>query len=519
METSNNIEQNEYAKNSKEEVIFILDAVSGRKGYWCLSCDKEMQAVHFKNEIYKSYFRHDAKDVKIERKCTFRNEEYRHKLAITILQNSKSVKVPNLNKYSADGKKAVLLEESKFIIAKSVKVEQTFYEDDEGNIKWGKNPDIEDRNLLFLPDLAFFNTRGEPILLIEIVVTHKLSDEKKVKIRRLGIDTIQIKIPKDSHDNIVKSLKTSTNIKWVYNELEERTDFLQVSKGNREEILSIDEFEREFFQESLTCRKSQISNLIRSIGRSLEGQQYRNNVFQLEQELSRIETNTDRNRERLGQLRKEHRVRVTERFRDSYEQIESQERELAEYIEREQGILANEYHGATEEIKRKDGNLETRYLKRRGELKNLQREIEYRTTETEISIDERGGIGEKAIRIQESSTRIQREIENEAVRTGKIRESGKSIRRRIELLPFEFENRERELGGQFTQEEGKLESAPERYRESIIRTIDGTTPFTIELPDRIKKLLEARGILDDYESKQFTLKRYKFMLESVRKGV
>ncbi|AYN03107.1 hypothetical protein [Flavobacterium sp. 140616W15] len=519
METSNNIEQNEYAKNSKEEVIFILDAVSGRKGYWCLSCDKEMQAVHFKNEIYKSYFRHDAKDVKIERKCTFRNEEYRHKLAITILQESKSVKVPNLNKYSADGKKAVLLEESEFIIAKSVKVEQTFYEDDEGNIKWGKNPDIEDRNLLFRPDLAFFNTKGEPILLIEIVVTHKLSDEKKVKIRRLGIDTIQIKIPKDSHDNIVKSLKTSTNTKWVYNELEERTDFLQVSKGNREEILSIDEFEREFFQESLACRKSQISNLIRSIGRSLEGQQYRNNVFQLEQELSRIKTNTDRNRERLEQLRKEHRDRVTERFRDSYEQIESQEREFAEYIEREQGKLANEYYGATEEIKRKDGNLEARYLKRRGELTNLQREIEYRTTETEISIDGRGGIGEKAIRIQESSIRIQREIENEEVRTGKIRESRKSIRRRIELLPFEFENRERELGGQFAQEEAKLESAPERYRDSIIQTIDGTTPFTIELPDRIKKLLEARRILDDYESKQFTLKRYKFMLESVRKGI
>lgn len=518
METTNNIEQNEYAKNSKDEVIFILDAISGRKGYWCLSCDKEMQAVHFKNEIYKSYFRHDAKDVKIERKCTFRNEEYRHKLAITILQESKTVKVPNLNKYSEDGKKAILLEESKFIQANYVKAELTFYEDDEGNVRWGKNPDIEERNLLFRPDLSFFNAKDEPILLIEIVVTHKLSDEKKVKIRRLGIDTIQIKIPKDSHDNIVNSLKTSTNTKWVYNELEERTDFLQVSKGNREEILSIDEFERDFFQESLACRKSQISNLIRSVGRSLEGQQYRNNVFQLEQELSRVKANTDRNRERLEQLRKEHRDRVTERFRDSYEQIEREEREFTEYIEREQGKLANEYNGAAEEIKRKDGNLETRYLTRRAELKNLQREIGHQATETEISIHERGRTGEKAIRLQESSAGIRREIESETIRTGKIRQSGKDIQRRTELLPFEFENRERELGDQFAHEERKLESAPERYRDSIIQTIDGTTSFTIELPDRFKKLLEARGILNDYESKQLTLKRYKFMLESLRKG-
>ena len=56
-------DQNEYAKNIKGEIKFILDVESGRKGYWCLGCHEEMQAVRFTIAHYKSYFRHDAKDV------------------------------------------------------------------------------------------------------------------------------------------------------------------------------------------------------------------------------------------------------------------------------------------------------------------------------------------------------------------------------------------------------------------------------------------------------------------------
>lgn len=519
MDLKASIEQNEYAKDITGKVVFILEAKSGRKGYWCLSCDKEMQAVHFKNELFKSYFRHDAKDVKIERKCTFRNEEYRHQLAVTILQENKEVKIPPVYKFSPDGKKAVLLEESKFIEAKSVKAELTFYEDDEGNLKWGKNSEIETKNLLFRPDVTFFNAKEEPILLIEIVVTHKLTDEKKVKIKRLGINTIQIKIPKDSPENIAKSLKTFTNTKWVYNELEESTDYLQVSKGNREEISSIDEIQREFFEESIACRKSQISNLIRSIGRALEGQQYRNIVFQLEHELSRVKTNTDRNRERLEQLRSDHRGRVSERFNDAFEQIEGAERECTEHIERERGRLAIHFDSKKRIIGGKYENLEGRYLKRRGELKNLQRETDQESREIEASISGRGGIDEKAVRIQESSRGIQREIEAESEREARVRESTEDLRRRIQLFSTEFGHRERELRDDFERQENKIESAPEKYRESIIRTIDGTTPYTIELPERIKKLLEARRILYNWEKEHSTYERYKAAIECLRKGV
>ncbi|WP_373942607.1 hypothetical protein OEG92_05220 [Polaribacter sejongensis] len=60
----NTEEQNEFAENVKGEVIYILDAESGRKGYFCIGCKTQMQAVRTKIKGRKSYFRHDATDVK-----------------------------------------------------------------------------------------------------------------------------------------------------------------------------------------------------------------------------------------------------------------------------------------------------------------------------------------------------------------------------------------------------------------------------------------------------------------------
>ncbi|RZK15281.1 MAG: hypothetical protein EOO43_15300, partial [Flavobacterium sp.] len=56
-------EINVYASNVQEKPIHISEAESGRKGYFCLGCKKEMQAVKAKKEKRMSYFRHDPKDV------------------------------------------------------------------------------------------------------------------------------------------------------------------------------------------------------------------------------------------------------------------------------------------------------------------------------------------------------------------------------------------------------------------------------------------------------------------------
>ena len=204
-------EQNEYAKNIKGETIYILNAESGRKGYYCIGCQNEMQAVKSKIKGRKSYFRHDATNVKKnERKCTFSNQTFRHEQAIFILNRIKKIKVPILYKYpplNSSGK-AIKIRDSKFIEAEYTKSEITFYETDSGDVKFGKNPKIDSRNLLIRPDVTFFNIKNEPILLIEIVVTHKIDSEKLAKIKRLGIDTVQITIPKDSLENIENSFKS-----------------------------------------------------------------------------------------------------------------------------------------------------------------------------------------------------------------------------------------------------------------------------------------------------------------------
>ena len=216
----NKDEQNEFAENIKGESIYILDAESGKKGYYCIGCKGEMQAVKSNIAGRKSYFRHDATDVKkIERDCTFSNQNYRHTQAIAILNRIKKIKVPPLYKYppkNSDGM-AIKLKDSELIEAKYTKSELTFYESDEGDVNFGKNPEIDSRNLLIRPDVVFFNSENEPILLIEIVVFHKISNEKLAKIKRLGIDTVQITIPKDSLENIEKSFLSGRKIKWIHN--------------------------------------------------------------------------------------------------------------------------------------------------------------------------------------------------------------------------------------------------------------------------------------------------------------
>lgn len=87
-------EQNEYAKDIRGLEVYILDVESGQKNYWCIGCGHDMQAIHRMIIGYKPYFRHVAKDVSTERKWTFSNQEYRHKLAIAIIQESKQIKVP-----------------------------------------------------------------------------------------------------------------------------------------------------------------------------------------------------------------------------------------------------------------------------------------------------------------------------------------------------------------------------------------------------------------------------------------
>lgn len=534
-------EQNEYAKNVKGEAIFILQAESGRKGYWCMGCGEEMEAVRrTKNIQYKSYFRHSAKDVEIEKKCTFSNQDYRHRLAIDILQRTKRIKVPNLYKYAPDGSQAVLLEETKFIEAHSVRAELTFYEDDDAKVHWGKNPEIENKNLLIRPDVTFFDVHGKPILLIEIVVTHKLDDEKKAKIKRLGINTIQITIPKDSPENIANNFLVTKNTKWVFNHVEQNTNYFQLSNRTSERIFQIDPIEMGFFRESVTCRENQIRNLIRGLRKCVESQHYRNIERQLESELSRVKENAERDRERLEQLRNQHRETVESRFTESYDILEREESEFEHSVEDAQRKLYEEYNREQTAIEEQHDDLERRYLAKIESIREEQAIVN-----REIKLRQGDGRTEEGIRreFESEEARIDNQLDSIKREQRYIRESIQSeseFEENFEGERLQLENEERELEQKFAELERQEQEEFDRLRKKFLPDEGANGEFTKltieerirgeyereyqqiverinnrdvwsgdELSEKIKTILDLRGLFDTFNNAEESLERYR----------
>lgn len=526
-------EQNEYAKNVKGDPVFILEAESGRKGYWCMGCDAEMEAVRRKKNIHhKSYFRHIAKDVKKgEIPCTFSNQDFRHNLAIDILQRTKRIKVPNLYKYAPEGKTAKLIQEAKFIEAHAVKAELSFYEDDDGNVLYGKNPDIDSKNLLIRPDVTFFDREGKPILLIEIVVSHKLNDEKKAKIKRLGIDTIQIIIPKDSPENIAKNFLVTKNTKWVFNYVEQNTNYFQLSAGNTEGISQIDELQMGLLRESIICRKNQISNLIRSITRCVESQSYKRIEFNIGQEISRIEKASREHQSRLDEIQAG---------------IESE-------IYSELGNQRDELDKAEQEFHKKDTDLEGRYYRKRNQLREEQED-----TDREIKLRHGGRRTEDGIRrgFESAKNEIERTEREYNYQERDIDSEQESIRRHEKRISGDieedtaFENNftgeEELLKGEFELFEKKEQENFERIRKDLESKISGYREFKAEieigirsdfergyqqiaervnnrdlqggdeLSERIKSILELRGLFGSYTNGKETLERYRKGIEFIK---
>ena len=167
--------KNVYALNVEDEIVYVEDVERGRKGYFCIGCKQQMQAVKPKVTNIRAYFRHDVKFTG-SKKCTYSDETYRHKLAKEVLQDYKRIKVPPLYKYPPKGIEGVpsLIRESTYIEAAKVKIEVPFFEDENGEIRFGKEDNNGDRFLIVQPDVTFFNFKNEPILFVELAATHKV---------------------------------------------------------------------------------------------------------------------------------------------------------------------------------------------------------------------------------------------------------------------------------------------------------------------------------------------------------
>lgn len=329
MDTEYNLEKdNDWAKIASGRHLHISLAASGLRGYYCIGCSKEMVAVKPQKYIHhKAYFRHHATDVNRDTaECTFSSTDYRERLAGQMFARLKEINLPPVYKYPPAYAEGIpnLLAEATRLHATSVQLNISFYEDEQGVVRWGKDVPDEGSYFLYKTNVVFFND-GKPALLLEFVVSHKVTDEKKSILRKLGINTVQIIVPKSSEEEIEKKLKSANKVKWIYNETESNTPYIPVQPGDSKRIPDIDYEQRKLFEESLACRASQISNLVRSIRRCVSSQPYRNVERNLALEIERIESLRDAARARLDEMESSYQ-------REAYAEIEPEEIEIEQRL-------------------------------------------------------------------------------------------------------------------------------------------------------------------------------------------
>lgn len=516
MNEPNKHDDHSYALDLQDKVQHISQVERGRKGYFCLGCRQRMIAR--KGDVKIHHFAHDPQDLEHKGKCTYSDETIRHKLGKEILQYLKHIKVPALRKYPADGQSGgvQIIRESWTVEADSVSIEMPFYENEEGKIIWGRDLDWKTDLSKFLqiqPDVTFFDVAGKPILLIELIATHKINKEKHLKIRNLGIDTIQVSIPTGPSNEIENTFYKTSRTKWVYNYERENTQYQYVSPRSGQDLSLGDEFERGLinFERTYECKVFELREAIRRFRRYLESEQFTELRGKVLQKIRRTERNTTECRKQWRELQERIDKEVSAGFeskRARFDEIEAQfvieEREF----ERENADLEGRYkfkdkslkheeriYRATsqyeiddiaERIRELGANpepLSERITKLRGEEKDYERSIE----SEELYIDKRREriIGEIS-EIEKQSI----EIESEASRF-EIEYS--EIEQRVRA-----ENREREdrVRSEHEKSEQELRAKFDRDRELSLGTIkDRDIGRTPRLNRKLKGIIQAGELL------------------------
>ena len=532
--------ENDWANDVKDNPIHISQAVSGLNGYYCMGCNKVMQAVKMKNPKHQSYFRHHIKDIdtsKIE--CVHASKEYRERLAYFYFMRTKQIKVPAVYKYPPKGEEGIpiLLQEAKTIVAHRVDREVTFFEDEEGTIHSGKNAEVDERYLWIRPDAVFYDEHDKPILFLEFVVTHKPDIDKLNKLQRLGINTVQIIVPKLPEAELEKSISSVSKVKWTYNEIESNAEYIPVSSGDTEGIPFIDEEQRKLFEESYKCRRAQLNNLIHSIKRCLASQSYRRVEHLFEQEISRIEKASREHQSRLDDLQRAIENEIHSELGERRDELDKRRDYFREYV----------------------NGLEGRYLKKRSEIRGKQedadRQLESRHNigEAEREIRARYRRTEDKLRAEYDSNErryydevAECEFESEFVRTEEQRvikaieedrEFEKNFFRNEENLRTEFEQLEKEEQFRFEREranlitkyaeykkdrdklENSIRSEFERRYEQIAKRVDNRDiQGRDELSERIATILEIRRLLDRYTDEKEFVSKFKQGIKLVKDG-
>jgi Competence protein CoiA-like family len=381
----------QFAHDSEQVRIHIREAESGKNGYFCTQCGRELVAR--KGDINTHHFAHDAKDVKRLGKCTYSNEQERFRIAKDILQRIKMVKVPTLSKKPPMGieGRSYKIRDAQMLMADTVHNDLDFYETPDGRIDYGRDfpndfyAETDDaavqRHFLLRAPVTFFDEAENPILLIELSSTSSIHEARWANIRRLGIDAIQIKIPKGEPQEIEHALYISTYTQWLYNYEQESTPYLLVSDSVADGIPESDGSSTTF-EESIKCRRNRIKNLLRGLTKSLESESYRQAEERLRASLRSLSEDTARDSERLLELQRDHATTIASRFESEEAILRAEEEAIIAAEKRisreenetraEERVIEEQYEDYKERIARIQKSYQS---PRRAEIERIEQEF------------------------------------------------------------------------------------------------------------------------------------------------
>lgn len=370
----------EYAKNKAGNVLFIEDSntLSGKKGYYCIGCGKEMIAK--KGDKIKKHFAHSVEAIDNTRKCTFSNEKYRVLLAKEILQRTKKIKVPPLYINTLDG--VFKIREAEKCVALSVRVNVSFFETTKGDILCDNRTHIDGCRCIGFADVVFFDNNKLPILLIEFNLGQNISDDRLIEIHRLGIDRVLVTLPKSSPEEIEECFEFSKSTKWLYNKFKSSYEYDSrnfTSKTIRG-ISDFDGFERAIydFEESGRCRVARIKNLIRRCRKYSQRDKYRERRERVIRETEEYERNLEDTVSRTNR-------NLEERYKSKAAKLEARrelrKRNLEDTVSRANRSLEERYKSKVAELEARRGELNARrkeFKARREELNARRKDFKRR---------------------------------------------------------------------------------------------------------------------------------------------
>jgi len=532
-----------FANTSEGSEIHISEVKYGDRGrgpgYFCIGCTKQMQAM--KSSIKQEYFRHDYFASKGQPKCTYSDETYRHKIAKDILQISKRIKVPAVYKFSPDKRQEEVhtLTKAHYIEAHKAVIEHFIYETNDGSIAFSDNKQGEEfKRMIIKPDVLFLDIKNKPLLIIEIVATHKPNNEKLLKLKRLGIDAVQVTIPRNSREAIAKTFEHTENTKWIYNHEEERTDYFQLSSTNIAGIQHIDVDQRKLFEENYKCRSAQIGSLIRRIENLLGDESYQEIERSIRSEIQLVEDNTKGNRERLAELREQYGNSGIERYHERRASFKAEERKEQEnytklearYLDKRRQLI--DQQKSVESITDRElQRIEREKSSVSIALEEIERAIKDQQRVNEESEDSIRRIHDATDRLRENNSADESRFRKEEQRIigelseldnlvgtlpAKFENENASLERSIQLQQEQIRKEEETLDGRrekLTTRSGELRTEiDQRYKQiraelSKQTTVGDLSIFRNEFTKQYKINLEVRKAGDDYLETLYVLER------------